>query len=111
VGELIGGLPFDGVEIANSTPFLRLANFQARRYNRSHRRLAELGNSDAHIVAAIGKGYTRFPGRSMADLRQAIEQRRTRAHRVGYGPKELLAYARFWLEPSGARPPETARAE
>jgi hypothetical protein len=99
------------VEIDNSTPFLRLANFKARRYNRFHGRLAELGNSDAHIVEAIGKSYTRFPGRSMADLRQAIEQRRTRARRTGYGPKELLAYARFWLEPGGARPPEIARAE
>lgn len=111
VGELIGGLPFDGVEIDNSTPFLRLANYHARRYNRSHGRLAELGNSDAHIIEAIGKSYTRFLGRGMADLRQAIEQQRTRARRTGYGPKELLAYGRFWLEPDRAPRREAARAE
>ena len=109
VGTQIGCLPFDGVEIQNSTPFLRLANFQARRYNRSHQRLAELGNSDAHIVEAIGKGYTRFPGRTMEDLRWAIEARRTRACCAGYGVTELAAYAGFWLE--SARVPRRAAVQ
>ncbi|HVA91385.1 MAG TPA: PHP-associated domain-containing protein [Chloroflexota bacterium] len=111
VGDLIGNVPFDGVEIDNSTPLLRLANFRARRYNRAHGRLAELGNSDAHIVEAIGKSYTRFPGRTMVDLRRAIEQRRTRAHRTSYGIKELLAYGRFWWDSSRTPNQETARAE
>ncbi len=108
VGNLIGTLPFDGVEIDNSTPFLGWANFRARRYNRRHARLAELGNSDAHIVEAIGKSYTGFPGRTMADLRRAIEERSTAAHRLGYGSRELLAYGRFWLE--SVRMPRQAEA-
>ncbi|MGH2347510.1 MAG: PHP-associated domain-containing protein [Chloroflexota bacterium] len=111
VGTQIGSLPFNGVEIQNSTPFLRLANFQARRYNRAHQRLAELGNSDAHIVEAIGKSYTRFPGRTKEDLRRAIEGGKTRARCVGYGVTELAAYAGFWLESSRVPRRVPVRAE
>jgi predicted metal-dependent phosphoesterase TrpH len=102
VGTRIGTLPFDGVEIDNSTPFMNWANVRARRYNRGHQRLAEIGSSDAHIVEAIGKSYTRFPGVSAADLRSAILQRRTAAGRVHYSASDLLTYGRFWLESTRA---------
>lgn len=111
VGSLIGTLPFDGVEIDNSTPFLRLANFQARRFNRRHACLAELGNSDAHIVEAVGKSYTAFPGHTARDLRRAIETRDTRAGRLSYGLRELAAYGRFWLEPDPRPSRRAAQAE
>lgn len=98
VGKAFATLPFDGVEVDNSTPLMNLANWRAQRYNRQTCRLPELGNSDAHIVEAIGKSYTRFPGRTAADLRQAIAQRRTIARHTTYATRELLAYGRFWLE-------------
>ena len=34
--------------------------------------LAQVGNSDAHALEAIGTGWSTFPGRSAADLRRAI---------------------------------------
>jgi predicted metal-dependent phosphoesterase TrpH len=39
--------------------------------------LAHVGNSDAHALAAIGTGWTTFPGRGAGDLRRAIEARTT----------------------------------
>ena len=97
VGALIGTLPFDGVEIDNSTPFLDWANLRARRFNRANQRLAELGNSDGHIVEAIGKSFTCFPGASKADLRAAIERKHVSAHGARYAASELLAYGGFWV--------------
>jgi predicted metal-dependent phosphoesterase TrpH len=96
VGTLAGTLPFDAIEVDNSTPFLERANLRARRFAACHRRPA-LGASDAHILAAIGKSYTTFPGNTAADLRRAIE---TGACQVGTQPyrgTELLDYFRFWL--------------
>jgi hypothetical protein len=39
--------------------------------------LAHLGNSDAHALAAVGTGWTTFPGHTAADLRAAIAARTT----------------------------------
>jgi predicted metal-dependent phosphoesterase TrpH len=98
VGKALARLPFDAVEVDNSTPLMGLANWRARRFNRRYCRLPEIGNSDAHILEAIGTSYTRFPGATAADLRLAIERGRTRASRTGYASRELYAYGRFWLE-------------
>ncbi len=98
VGKLMATLPFDGIEIDNSTPFLQWANFRARRLNRQVAHKSELGNSDAHIVQAIGKSFTTFPGQRMAHLRYAIEHRLTRAQRIRYASRELVEYAGFWVE-------------
>lgn len=100
VGKGIATLPFDGVEIDNSTPLLNWANYRARRFNRANGRLAELGNSDAHIVEAIGKSRTHFQGTTAAALRRAIEERRTAAYRSRYAVRELVTYGRFWLDPA-----------
>jgi len=39
--------------------------------------LAQMGNSDAHVIQMIGQGATEFEGRTISDLRSAIEQRAT----------------------------------
>jgi len=39
--------------------------------------LAKVGNSDAHVNFIIGKGATKFPGHTAADLRQALINRQT----------------------------------
>jgi predicted metal-dependent phosphoesterase TrpH len=84
---------FDGLEMANPTIAGRVGYEQSRRLNDRRFHLAEMGGSDAHFLAQIGVASTTFPGRTAADLRQAILRRTTRgvshAHpklkRLGYG--------------------------
>ncbi len=96
VGTLAGTLPFDAIEVDNSTPFLEWANLRAQRFAACHRRPA-LGASDAHILTAIGKSYTAFPGYSAAALRQAIKAGTCQAGARPYRSAELLDYFRFWV--------------
>ena len=90
-------LDFDAIEVENSTPGFYLFNQMAHRACDSARR-TELGNSDAHILDAIGRAYTTFPGRTPVDLRLAIEQATTRAHRTPYEAVGLLRYVAWGLE-------------
>lgn len=95
VGRLAAALPFDAIEVDNSTPFLGRANRRARRFAVAHT-LTPIGASDAHILAAIGKSHTLFPGTTTADLRRALVAGATRVGTIGYTPRELAAYFRFW---------------
>lgn len=93
--DLYERVDFDGFEVSNSTPLLFHANLLARRFSRHHRhRFAFTGGSDAHILDAIGASRTLFPGRTAADLRHAIEQRRTVARGPGFW---LVRNARYAL--------------
>lgn len=103
VGELIATLPFDAVETINATPFLSGANREAQRYNRAHANRPELASSDAHILDAVGKGYTVFPGETAGDLRRAILAGETVALQQRYAVGELIAYLQFWVRTSVAR--------
>jgi predicted metal-dependent phosphoesterase TrpH len=87
---------FDGIEIVNGGPTMKDENARARLLNRSMLFRAETGGSDAHILDAVGKGYTLFPGRTAADLRQAIEQKTTEAVSTQYRIRELLRYGRYF---------------
>ncbi len=71
------GVHFDGIELTNGTPAGRWGAQKARALNDRHLHLAEAGGSDAHFLPAVGAGYTEFPGRTPADLRQAISDRST----------------------------------
>lgn len=102
VGRLLKQVPFDAVEVINGTPCLQVANLKARRFNRRHCRLPEVGGSDAHILAAVGKSHTLFPGHSAADLRAALERGTVVAAHAWYRPGDLLAYAAFWVRVSRA---------
>jgi hypothetical protein len=42
--------------------------------------LAQVGNSDAHVLRTIGQGATRFKGKTVADLRLALVNRETQIH-------------------------------
>jgi predicted metal-dependent phosphoesterase TrpH len=66
----------DAIETFNPTTLGRPWHAQVAAFADEHR-LAHLGNSDAHALAAIGTGWTTFPGRSAADLWQAIAARTT----------------------------------
>jgi hypothetical protein len=89
---------FDGIEIVNGGPIMKGENARARLLNRTMLFRAETGGSDAHILDAVGKGYTLFPGRTAADLRQAIEQKTTEAVSTKYRIREVLRYGRYFAK-------------
>jgi predicted metal-dependent phosphoesterase TrpH len=97
VGWRAGELEFDAIEVENATPGFYLFNQMAHRL-REASGCAELGNSDAHIVDAIGRAFTTFPGRSPQALRTAVERGRTRAHRERYHAMALVRYAAWGID-------------
>lgn len=63
----------DAVEVFNAGAITRGCNWLARRvFDRVD--LPQLGNSDAHTPDCVGTGYTRFRGKTAADLRESIER-------------------------------------
>jgi hypothetical protein len=58
---------------------------------------AELGGSDAHILDAVGRAYTEFPGKTPKALRAAIESATTMARRRRYKAVGLMRYAAWGL--------------
>ena len=96
VGWLAAELDFDAIEVENATPGFYFFNQLARRLNLGLGR-AEVGGSDAHIVDAVGRAYTKFPGRTAAALRDAIEKGKTSAGRRRYRAMGLMRYAAWGL--------------
>jgi len=96
VGWLAAELAFDGIEVENATPGFYLFNQLARRLNLGLG-AAELGGSDAHIVDAVGRAFTEFPGKTPLELRKAIETGQTRAGRRRYKAVGLVRYAAWGL--------------
>ncbi len=92
VGWLAAELDFDAIEVENSTPGFYPFNLLAKRMNAGLGR-AELGNSDAHILDAVGRAHTSFPGSTSGDVRSAIVAGSTRAHRRRYDAISLVRYA------------------
>lgn len=66
----------DAIETFNPTTLGRPSHRRVVGFADRHG-LAHIGNSDAHALAAIGTGWTTFPGRDAADLRAAIVARTT----------------------------------
>jgi hypothetical protein len=58
---------------------------------------AEVGGSDAHILDAVGRAYTEFPGNTPKALRTAIETGTTVAGRERYKAMGLMRYAAWGL--------------
>jgi len=81
-----------GVEVWNSSLAGRGSRPHALALARRHG-LAEVGASDAHMVAMIGLARTRFPGRSPSDLRTALEAATTSAEGRFATPAEMAAEA------------------
>jgi len=96
VGWLAAELPFDAIEVENATPGFYVFNRLARRLNIGLG-AAELGCSDAHIVDAVGRAFTYFPGKTPAVLRKAIETGQTHAGRRRYQAVGLVRYAAWGL--------------
>jgi predicted metal-dependent phosphoesterase TrpH len=96
VGWLAAELDFDAIEVENATPGFYLFNQLARRLNLGLGS-AELGSSDAHILDAVGRAYTEFPGKTPEALRLAIETGTTFARRQRYRAVGLMRYAAWGL--------------
>lgn len=67
-----------GIEAINAGLFHQDSNFLATALARSLP-VAQVANSDSHILETIGFGMTEFEGTTAADLRRALESRQTRA--------------------------------
>jgi predicted metal-dependent phosphoesterase TrpH len=65
---------FDGIETWNASFCGIYANYIAMGANRSIYNIPELGNSDAHMLSAVGSGITWFEGKSAQDVRRSIEK-------------------------------------
>lgn len=97
VGWFAAELEFDAIEVENSTPGFYLFNQMAHRLCEAVG-CAEVGSSDAHIVDAIGRAYTTFPGAGPRALRTAIKAGRTAAHRERYRAMGLVRYAAWGID-------------
>jgi len=92
----------DAVEIVNATPTREDENIQAAFINRTLLFKAETGSSDAHIIEAIGKGYTLFEGKSIEDLKYALKHHQTQAMYDKWTILALIKYLFFFI-PKGFR--------
>ncbi len=93
---------FDAVEVINSTPTLGHENYLADIYNKTILHTAETGSSDAHILKAIGHGYTLFEGDSKEELKVALIKAQTKAMYKSWNILEILRYL-FFFVPRGLR--------
>ncbi len=69
-----------GIETYNATVIDRESNQRAQVIAARHPGIAQLGNSDAHILRAIGLAATEFPGCTAADLPNALWMGTTEVH-------------------------------
>jgi len=91
----------DAIEAFNPTMLGRPWHARVGRFATEHG-LPTVGNSDAHEAAAVGTGWTSFPGRTAADARAAIEAGRTHHHgdfhgtggQLGTFGRQLRKYSR-----------------
>jgi predicted metal-dependent phosphoesterase TrpH len=96
VGWLAAELDFDAIEVENATPGFYVFNQLAHRLNVGLGSSA-VGGSDAHILDAVGRAYTEFPGKTPEALRDAIAGCGTVARRRRYRAMGLMRYAAWGL--------------
>lgn len=70
-----------GIEAYNGTAIDRVSNRYTRIFAKGLK-IAQTGNSDAHIIDTIGFGATEFPGTTAADLLNALRKRTTRVKKL-----------------------------
>lgn len=92
----------EGIEIINATPTLKKENLKAAFINNTLVLQAEIGSSDAHILEAIGKGYTVFEGKTVKDVKEAILKNQTKALNDSWNFLALMKYLFFFI-PRGLR--------
>lgn len=85
---LESGYPIDGIELYNPSPANAARRDEVRAAN-AEWGLAEIGSSDAHFWQHVGAGYTRFPGATAEEFRQAVRDRTVRAGGMEQLPQRL----------------------
>jgi predicted metal-dependent phosphoesterase TrpH len=80
----------DAIEAFNPTTLGRPWHRRVVRFADEHG-LARVGSSDAHAAAAIGTGWTSFPGRTAEELRAAILDHQTHHHGSFHGTGSQLS--------------------
>jgi predicted metal-dependent phosphoesterase TrpH len=93
---------FQAIETVNATPTFEEENLRAKYINRILLFRAETGSSDAHILQAIGKGYTLFEGKTAKALKEALLGSQTQAMNDNWDILGVARYAYFFL-PIGLR--------
>lgn len=79
----------DAIEVFNAGTMTPGNNILAQRIVRELD-IPLVGNSDAHTLSAIGRGHTRFKGRSSADFRSALAQHQTAAEGIRWPITDYL---------------------
>jgi predicted metal-dependent phosphoesterase TrpH len=93
---------YSGIEVVNATPMLGEENLRASFVNKTLLMKGETGSSDAHIVEAIGKGYTLFEGKTAVEFRRALHHHQTQAMYSKWTLRALFKYVFFFI-PIGFR--------
>jgi len=93
VGQAIYDVAFHALEVYNSSPYLIYANRLAAKAFAGGQGIAATGGSDAHVLKAIGNGYTLYRGTTADDLRASIDNLETRAEAARGGLSVALRYA------------------
>jgi hypothetical protein len=85
LGQRIDEVAFQAMEVYNSSPYLIRANRLAAKAFAAGQGVAATGGSDAHLLKAVGQGYTMFRGETAEDLRKSVDELETyaRASRGG----------------------------
>lgn len=99
----------DGIEVINPTPVQSWWQRRVQQRNAESWHLAEIGGSDAHFPEQIGSAVTRFPGRTAADLKLALDARLASAERRS-GPPLREIGARRLMRQQGRAMLATPRA-
>lgn len=90
----------DAIEAFNPTTIGRPSHSRVVRFAEEYE-LSKVGCSDAHALAAIGAGWTTFPGRTAAELRTAIESGTTHYHGSFHATSSQLGVFREQLRKYG----------
>ena len=93
-----GPYPFHGIETFNPSYAGRVAHTRVKELNETILHLPEFGGSDAHALSMIGMGFTYFPGSTVEDLMQAIEDKTTQAGGtfMTFGDHGRIAAPNLW---------------
>jgi predicted metal-dependent phosphoesterase TrpH len=105
-------LRLDGIELMNPSAAGRSRRAARDRLNTELLRLPAVGNSDAHVLEAVGTAWTWFDGATAADYRAALVAGTTEAegafwtnwHNVSVYGRQLVAkgrHLRHTLRPTG----------
>lgn len=108
LGQRIDDVTFQAMEVYNSSPYLIRANRLAAKAFTAGQGIAATGGSDAHLLKAIGRGYTMFRGETAEDLRRSIEELETYARADRGGMSIALRY--MWRYPAIRRQQALNRA-